>query len=201
MMILRSAGPSPFGRKVKIAVEVLGLGDLIEVRAADTNSPDEELLRENPLGKIPTLILEDASTLFDSRVILEYLDEQAGGGKIMPKGEARFPALRLQALADGMMDAALLQIYEKRFRPEDKHHQPWLDRQAGKVSRALAELEKDPPMMGKPPNVGHIALACALGYLDFRFDGKWREGHPKLVGWLDAFANTVPAFEATRPAA
>lgn len=201
MMILRSAGPSPFGRKVKIAVEVLGLGDQVEVRAADTNTPDEELLRENPLGKIPILILDDESTLFDSRVILEYLDEKAGGGKIVPKSDNRFPALRLQALADGLMDAALLQVYEKRFRPEDMHHQPWLDRQAGKVSRALAELEKEPPMMGKPPHVGHIALACALGYLDLRFEGKWREGHPKLVGWLDAFANAVPAFEATTPVA
>ncbi|MCT8974875.1 glutathione S-transferase family protein [Microbaculum marinisediminis] len=200
MLILRSAAPSPFGRKVKIAMGILELDDRIEIKPADSNAGDEELFHQNPLGKIPTLILEDGSSLFDSRVILEYLDDLAGGGKIMPKGEGRFAALRLQALADGMMDASILQIYEKRFRPEEIQYRPWLDRQAAKVTRALAELENEPPIMGKPPHVGHIALACALGYLDLRFDGHWRDGHPKLVGWLDAFANTVPAFEATTPA-
>lgn len=199
MLILRSAGPSPFGRKVRIALAILGLEDQVDARATDTISPDDEFLHQNPLGKIPVLVLEDGSTLFDSGVILEYLDEKAGGGKIVPKGEALFPALRLQALADGMMDAAILQIYESRFRPEEMYHQPWIDRQAGKITRALAALETEPPIMGKPPHVGHIALACALGYFDFRFEGKWREGHPKLVGWLEAFANTVPAFEATKP--
>ncbi len=201
MMILRSAVPSPFGRKVKIAMAILELGDRIEFKPADTNAGEEELFHQNPLGKIPVLVLEDGSTLFDSRVILEYLDELAGGGRIVPKGDPRFPALRLQALADGIMDAAILQIYEKRFRPEEIQYQPWVDRQAGKVARALASLETEPPIMGKPPHVGHIALACALGYLDFRFEGHWRDGHPKLVGWLDAFAGTVPAFEATRPVA
>jgi len=199
MLILRSSPPSPFGRKIKLALNILDLVDQVDVKVANTNSPDDELLRENALGKIPILILEDGSTLFDSRVILEYLDERAGGGKIVPKGDARFPALRLQALADGLLDAALLQIYEKRFRPEEMHYQPWLDRQADKVQRALAELEAEPPMMGKPPHVGHIALACALGYLDFRFDGTWRDSHPQLVGWLSAFSNLVPAYEATAP--
>ena len=201
MMILRSAVPSPFGRKVKLAISILNLDDKIEFKATDTNTGDEELFHQNPLGKIPILVLEDGSTLFDSRVILEYLDELAGGGKILPKGEPRFPALRLQALADGIMDASILQIYEKRFRPEEMYHQPWIDRQAGKVTRALASLENEPPIMGKPPHVGHIALACALGYLDFRFEGHWRDGHPKLVGWLDAFAATVPAFAETVPSA
>jgi glutathione S-transferase len=199
MLILRSAAPSPFGRKVKLAMAILELEDQIETRAADTNTGDEELFHQNPLGKIPVLVLPDGTTLFDSRVILEYLDDIAGGGKIVPKGEERFPALRLQALADGIMDASILRIYEKRFRPEEMQYEPWLDRQAGKVTRALASLETEPPMMGKPPNVGHIALACALGYLDFRFEGEWREGHPKLVGWLEAFDHTVPAFEATKP--
>jgi len=199
MLILRSAVPSPFGRKVKLALDVLDLNDQVEVHAANSNAPDDELLHQNPLGKIPILVLEDGTSLFDSRVILEYLDERAGGGKIIPKGDGRFPALRLAALADGMLDASLLQIYEKRFRPEEMWYQPWPDRQAGKVARALAELEVEPPMMGKPPHVGHITLACALGYLDFRFDGQWREGHPKLVGWLEAFAGLVPAFEATTP--
>ncbi|MEJ8572143.1 glutathione S-transferase family protein [Microbaculum marinum] len=199
MMILRSAGPSPFGRKVKIALGILELDDRVQMKPADSNTPDEELLSQNPLGKIPTLVLEDGTTLFDSRVIIEYLDDLAGGGKIIPTGPARFAALRLQALADGMMDASLLQVYERRFRTEEMVYQPWLDRQAAKVTRTLASLEPEPPMMGKPPHVGHIALACALGYLDLRFEGRWRDGHPKLVGWLDAFAATVPAFAETNP--
>lgn len=199
MMILRSAGPSPFGRKVKLAIEILDLHDKIEIQATDSNTPPDDFLRQNPLGKIPTLILEDGSALFDSRVILDYLDDMAGGGKIIPAGDARYEALRLQALADGLMDAALLQVYEGRFRPQEIQHQPWIDRQAGKVARVLASLEPDPPMMGKPPHVGHIALACALGYLDFRFGGRWRDGHPKLVGWLDAFAALVPAYGETIP--
>lgn len=199
MLILRTAGPSPFGRKVRIAIAILELDDQIEIRFADTITPDDTLLLQNPLGKIPILVFADGSTLFDSRVILDYLDDQAGGDKIVPRGDARFEALKLQALADGVTDAAILQVYEGRFRPEDKHHQPWLDRQAGKVTRALASLEPEPPMMGKPPHIGHIALACALGYLDFRFGGRWRDGHPNLVGWLDAFAATVPAFADTAP--
>jgi len=199
MMILRSAGPSPFGRKVKLATAILGLEDQIHVEAADSNVPADDLLQQNPLGKIPVLVLDDGTSLFDSRVILDYLDHVAGGGKILPTGDGRYPALRLQALADGIMDAALLQVYEGRFRPEELHHQPWLDRQAGKVARALASLEPEPPMMGKPPHVGHISLACALGYLDFRFEGRWRDGHPKLVGWLDAFASLVPAYAETVP--
>jgi glutathione S-transferase len=201
-MILRSAPPSPFGRKVKIAAHVLGLSDRIEIVAADTNNEADELRRQNPLGKIPTLVLDDGRTLFDSRVILEYLDHLAGGGRIIPReAEARFPALRLQALCDGGMDASILQIYEARYRPEGIRHQPWLDLQAGKVARALAALEDEPPALDSVPHVGQIALACLLGYRDLRFAGAWRASHPRLVKWLDRFAAQVPAFEATRMAA
>lgn len=199
MMILRSAPPSPFGRKVKIARSLLGLDSRIEVKAADTMSAEDSLRGENPLGKIPTLILEDGTTLYDSRVILEYLDHAAGGGKIIPKDpKARFAALALQALADGIMDAGILQVYEGRWRDPAKHEPKWVAHQAGKVERALAALEAAPPLRAGGETVGTIALACALGYLDLRFEGRWRAGHPKLVAWLDGFARDVPAFEATR---
>jgi len=197
MLVLRSSPASPFGRKVKMAALELGLMDRIEIVAADTNDPTDPLRRQNPLGKIPTLVLEDGMTLFDSRVIVEYLDHLAGG-KIFPAGEARFGQLRLMALADGIADAALLQVYEGRYRPEEGRNANWLAHQAGKVTRGLEALEAAPPAFPDRPRIGEIALACALGYLDLRFEGKWRADFPKLVAWLDDFAARVPAFETTR---
>lgn len=197
MLILRSSPTSPFGRKIKIAIAELGLDDRIEVVPADTNDPTESLRRQNPLGKVPTLVFEDGSTLFDSRVIAEYLDQLAGGGRLFPAGQARFAQLRLQALADGICDAGLLQVYEQRLRSPEMRSAAWVENQAGKVTRALATLEATPPVYERP-RIGEIALACALGYLDLRFEGAWRAGHPALVAWLDAFAARVPAFEATR---
>jgi glutathione S-transferase len=200
MMILRSAAPSPFGRKVRIALVVLGFDD-VKVESADTMDPTDSVRQQNALGKIPVLITEDGTAYYDSRVILEYLDHRAGGGKIIPSDAVqRFAALRLQALCDGILDASILAIYEGRWRAAEKHETKWLDHQAGKVKRSLAVLEGAPPVLDPPPrlpNVGHIALACALGYRDFRFAGDWRSDHPRLVGWLDRFAARVPAFAAT----
>lgn len=201
MMILRHSQASPFVRKVKIAAEILGLSDRIELRDADTAAPEPGFLGQNALGKIPTLVLEDGTTLFDSPVILEYLDHLAGGGRILPtEPKARFGALRLQALGDGILDAALLIVYEGRFRKPEMKVQSWIDRQLGKIDRALAVLEAAPPAIGAAPDVGQITLACALGYLDLRLEGRWRNEHPKLVAWLDQFAAGVPAFPKTKPA-
>jgi glutathione S-transferase len=199
MMILRSAAPSPFGRKVQIALSVLGFNDA-KIEATDTMDPQSPLRAQNPLGKIPVLIADDGVAYYDSRVILEYLDHRAGGGKIIPRSiDERLAALRLQALCDGILDASILVIYEGRFRPAEKHEAKWLDYQAAKVERSLAELEAAPPpvMNGSMPHVGQIALACALGYRDLRFAGTWRGSHHRLVAWLDEFSAGVPAFAAT----
>jgi glutathione S-transferase len=200
-MILRSASASPFVRKVRIAAAVLGLDHGLEIVPADTADPNDPLRQQNPLGKIPTLVLDDGSVLYDSRVIVEYLDHLAGGGRVIPAQpmEAHFDALRLQALADGIMDASVLLVYEARWRDAAKHEQKWIDLQAGKVERGLAVLEASPPGIDRVPHIGQIALACALGYRDLRFAGTWRTTHPRLVEFLDAFAAAVPAFEATRP--
>jgi glutathione S-transferase len=199
MMILRSAPPSPFGRKVKIAAALLGLSGEINIVTADTVDPKDPLRGDNPLGKIPTLVIEDGAVIYDSRVILEYLDLRAGGSRIIPKGNMeRIAAQTLHSLADGIMDAGILQVYEGRWRDPAKHEQKWVDHQAGKVGRALDYLEAQPPAITGAIHVGHIALACALGYLDLRFNGAWRANYPKLVKWLDGFAARVPAFEATR---
>jgi len=200
MLVLRSSPASPFGRKVKIAADLLGLGDRIQVAPTDTLDPNDDIRRQNPLGKIPALVLESGEVLYDSRVIVDYLDHLAGGGRLVPNGEARFPALRLQALADGIMDAAILQMYEIRFRPEEKRVAGWTDHQAGKVERALAFAEASHATPSPALTVGDVALACALGYLDLRFGGRWREGHPGLVAWLDDFEGRVPAFGRTRMA-
>jgi glutathione S-transferase len=201
-MILRSTPASPFARKVRIAASLLGLTDKIEVRETDLNDPADSIRKENALGKLPALILDDGTVYYDSRVILEYLDQLAGGGRIIPREpKARFAALTLQALCDGIADASLLIVYESRYRPPDKAVQAWIDRQAGKVERGLAALEASPPALTAPPDVGQIALACALGYRDLRFGGTWRKDHPRLLAWLDKFASQVPAFAATKVAA
>ncbi|HZN31633.1 MAG TPA: glutathione S-transferase [Xanthobacteraceae bacterium] len=200
MLTLRFSPSSPFVRKIRIAASVLGLEKDIKAEPAETTSPSDTVRQQNPLGKIPTLVLEDGSTLFDSRVILEYLDHRAGGGRIIPKdATARFAALRLQALADGILDASILQVYEGRFRPPERHEPKWVEHQAGKVARGLAALEAAPPGLGSPPDVGQITVACTLGYRDFRFREGWRKDHPRLVAWLDGFAAKVPAYAATKP--
>jgi glutathione S-transferase len=199
MMILRSSPPSPFGRKVKIAAAILDLSKEITIEKADPTDASDTIRKQNPLGKIPALVIEDGTVLYDSPVILEYLDHRAGGNKIIPAdAAARFKALTLEALCDGVLDACLLQVYEGRWRAAEKHEQKWLEFQAGKVTRAFAVLEASPPAIGAMPDVGAITLACALGYGDLRFNGTWRKSYPKLVAWLDAFAAKVPAFEATR---
>jgi glutathione S-transferase len=200
-MILRSTSASPFGRKVRIAIKLLGLDGKIDIKETDLNDAGDSIRRQNPLGKIPTLVLDDGTTLFDSRVILEYLDHFAGGGKIIPREpKARFDALRMQALCDGVLDASLLIVYEGRYRPEDKRVPAWIERQANKVTRGLDALEAAPPNITSTPDVGQITLACALGYRDFRFpNDDWRSRYPRLRAWLDHFAGQVPAFAATKP--
>jgi glutathione S-transferase len=201
-MILRSSPASPFVRKVRIAAGVLGLADKIEVRETDLNDPADAIRVQNPLGKIPALILDDGTVYYDSRVILEVLDHLAGGGRIIPREPtARFAALRLQALCDGILDASVLLVYEERYRPADKKVQAWIDRQAGKVARSLAALEAAPPALDPTPNVGQITLACVLGYRDLRFGGTWRNDYPRLLAWHDKFAAQVPTFAQTKVAA
>ncbi len=197
MLVLRAAAASPFVRKVRIAAALLGLDDRIEISAADTNDPDDSLRSQNPLGKIPALILEEGEAIFDSAVIVEYLDWLAGGGKVIPaEPKTRFRSLTQEALADGIADAAVLMRYEILWREPEQRSERWMAYQSDKIARALRVFEAAPPE--ELSDVGTIALASALGYLDLRFEGAWRADHPRLVAWLDVFSDATPSFEATR---
>ncbi|MFG1379568.1 glutathione S-transferase N-terminal domain-containing protein [Xanthobacter autotrophicus] len=199
-MLLRFSATSPFVRKVRIAAAILG--QTLEIEPADTLDPNDTLRRQNPLGKVPALLTDEGEVLFDSSVILAYLDFLAGSGRILPLDpKARIAALRKEALADGMMDAGILLLYEARFRPAEKHEPRWLDHQEGKRTRALAAFEADAAPFDGTIAVGDIALACALGWFDFRFEGKWRADHPRLVAWYEAFAAACPGFAESKPVA
>jgi glutathione S-transferase len=201
MMRLLSAPASPFVRKVRITARVKGLHDQISIEHADTRGPhNAALAAANPLSKIPALVLEDGTSLYDSRVICEYLDTLTPEPALFPPPSlARCRMLTLAALADGIMEAAVLIVYEQRFRPADKWVPEWLARQQGKVDGGLAALEAAPPAWTAHPDYSHIAVACALGYLDLRFDRAWRSKHPALVAWLERFSAAVPAFDETHP--
>lgn len=200
MMKLLSSPASPFVRKVTIAAGMKGVLSRIDLRPADTNKGDADLNRLNPLGKIPCLITDDGVALYDSPVICEYLDTLAPTPVLFPKsGAERFAVMTRGALGDGILDAALLLVYEKRFRPEGMQVAGWIERQQSKIDRSLGQLESAPPAWDNSPDYGHVTLACALGYLDFRHEGKWRAGHPKLVAWLERFAAAVPEFAKTNP--
>ncbi len=196
-MRLRFSPASPFVRKVRIAAARLGLADHLELVGAETSDPSDSLRAQNPLGKIPALILEDGEVLYDSRVIVEFLDWLAGGEKLFPPtGPARFAMLTRLALADGISDAAVLLVYEQRWREPGMRSDRWREHQSGKIARGLARFEAAPPQ--GPIDAAAISLACTLGYLDLRLSGEWRAAQSKLVAWLDAFAAAEPSFAATR---
>jgi glutathione S-transferase len=198
-MILRSANASPFARKVRMSADILGLADKIEIKNVNNADPKDPIVQQNPLGKLPVLVLDDGRAIYDSAVIVEYLDSLAGGGKVIPSGAARFDGLTLAALADGVMEAAILIIYESRYRPDQTPYKPWLDFQRDKIERALQAVAAKPPVIGV--HVGTVTLASALGYLDFRKQVDWRAKYPKLIPWLDEFRAKVPAFDRTKPEA
>jgi glutathione S-transferase len=190
-MRLHSNPASPFGRKVKVAAYETGLMDRIEIHNVQTSAvgPDPTLIADNPLGKIPCLVLDDGTALFDSRVICEYLDSLHAGARLFPThGPERWTALRLQALGDGIMDAAVLVRYETFLRPEERRWNAWVDGQLDKVRRGLDRLELEADGFGERVDIATVTTACALGYLDFRFAGlAWRETRPRLAAWFALF--------------
>lgn len=197
-MKLRYSATSPFARKVEVTAQELGLGGKVERIATNAWDPKTDLGRINPLGKVPALVTDDGMVLYDSPVICEYLDSLVGGRLFPPSGADRWTALRRQALGDGLMDAAVSARLESQ-RPAGEKSEKWIERQKAAVQRALDELEAEAPELGEPVTIGHISIACALGYLDFRFaSDNWRQGRKQLAEWYARFAER-PSMVATVP--
>jgi len=165
----------------------------------DTNLAPAELVDNNPLGKIPTLVTDTGQAIYDSRTIMQFLD-RAGGKRLYPRNSVkRTEAEVLEALCDGICDCLLAIMYERRFRPAEKVHQEWIDKQWTKATRGLDYLEANMPRSTKVLNGGHFALAAMIGYLALRFSGQWERGRPKLKRWNTKFASGFPELEAMRP--
>jgi len=201
MMTLLGALASPFVRKVRVLLMETGQDDIAMQEVATTPvATAPEVAAANPVGKIPALIRDDGPTLYDSRVICRFLDARARAG-FYP--EARlWDTLTLEATAEGIMEAAVLMVYEARVRPEEMRYQPWLDAQWAKVTRALDALDaRWMSHLHGPLDMGQIAVGCALGYLDFRHPDKdWRAGRDALTAWSARFAER-DAMRATMPPA
>lgn len=199
-MRLYFSGASPYVRKVIVAAIETGLDKKIERMPTKVVpvEPNLELARDNPLMKVPTLVTDGGEALFDSRVICEYLDSLHDGRKLIPAaGGDRWRVLRLQALGDGILDAGIITRYELAIRPQEKQWSDWIAGQGKKITQGLDLAESE--SLGGPIDLGQIAIACAIGWLEFRKPiGDIRPGRPKLFKWYDEFAKR-PSMQATVP--
>ncbi len=199
-MKLIFSGTSPFVRKVSVLLLETGLESRVEKEtvAITPMNPGEVVPSANPLGKVPCLLTDEGDSIFDSRVITRYLDTLHSGEKLYPEGAALWPVLTLEAMADGMLDAAVLMIYERLLRTGAQKSPEWVEAQWLKVSRALVHLETRVSKL-EPLSMASIAVGAALGYIDFRHDDrKWREIAPKLATWEAEFAKRA-SMQATMP--
>lgn len=202
MLSLRFSPTSPYVRKVRAAAIEVGLQDRLELVPTDPWSADTDLPADNPLGKVPALTAEDGTVLYDSPVICEYLDSLHDGPKLYPAaGPERWRVLRLLALGDGMTDAAVARRLED-MRPAERQVEAWRERQRAAMSRALDSLEREAGTLSAPNaslTIADLSVACALGYLDFRFTADaWRQGRPQLAAWFEP-VSARPAIRDTAP--
>ena len=201
-MKLHGSTTSPFARKVMIVAAECGVSDRIQPvpRRVSAHAPDRDYAALNPLMKIPALERDDGSILYDSIVICEVLDAMGRSHVFPPAGEARWDALRRHALADGILEAAVLIRNETSMRPEALRWQAWIDGQQAKIDQGLDAAERDVPRVAAF-DIGQIGIVCALGYLDFRFPSQpWRPGRPALAAWLEA-VSARPSVRETAPSA
>jgi glutathione S-transferase len=194
---------SPFVRKVMVTAHELGLEGRIETTFLRPSplKADAALSHENPLSKIPVLVTPEHGPLFDSAVICEYLDQLAGGGKIIPAGPARFPVLRTHALCDGIVEAGVLVFYEKQNRPAEMQFEPWVSGQREKANQGLDALAKvAADWADDAVDLGRIAAGCVIGWLEFRnVLGDLRTPtRAPLFAWYDRFAKRS-SMVATAP--
>ena len=199
-MKLYHSPTSPFVRKVMVLIAEAGISGVDVVSAAGNPlDPGSMPVDENPLGKIPVLVTDDGRAIHDSRVICRYLDHHAGAG-LYPEPPRLWDTLTLEATADGILEAAVLMVYEIRLRSEAQRHDAWVEGQWAKIARALDALERRwMDHLDGPLDMGQIAVACALGYLDFRHSARaWRAAHPDLAAWEAEFS-ARPSMTATQP--
>ncbi|HVJ52632.1 MAG TPA: glutathione S-transferase N-terminal domain-containing protein [Aliidongia sp.] len=203
-MRLFYSSTSPYVRKFMVLAHETGLAGRIELKPVSVSpvTRNPEVAAGNPLVKVPTLLLDDGTSLYDSPVISEYLDTLHAGRPWFPvPGPARWAALRRQAMADGALDAAILIRYELTLRPEDKRWPAWIDGQMVKIRQSLDALEAEAATFGPDFTIGEIAVGCTLAYLDYRFGAEeWRKNRPALAAFDAAFA-ARPSMVATRPPA
>ena len=199
MMKLYFSKTSPYARKVRVAIEELGLAGEVEEIVADPFAPPPELLEANPLSKVPTLVTERNEALPDSRLILDYLSHRRSGLAALSRGAKRWEVLRRTQIADGIIDAAVGIVLEKR-RPESIHYIPFLDRQTATIRRSLDQLNRDAGHLAlQTPGVCEITCGAALGYLDFRLPYlEWRRERDALANWYTVFAQR-PSMQKTAP--
>ncbi|MCE8421332.1 Glutathione S-transferase [[Luteovulum] sphaeroides subsp. megalophilum] len=202
-MRLYASATSPFVRKVDVVLHETGLFGKVEriLSGGTPVDPGNLPLALNPLGKIPVLARDDGPALYDSRVICRYLDSVANAG-LYPAAPRLWDALTLEATADGILEAAVLMVYESRIRPEEKRHEPWVEGQWSKIARALEAVEaRWMSQLQGPLDIGQIAMGCALDYLDFRHGPRdWRAARPLLAEWAGSFSQR-PSMLATVPVA
>jgi len=198
-MKLRYSPTSPFVRKVTVTLHETGQFDAVELETTNVWDPATDIGEDNPVGKVPALITDDGTVYVESVMICEYLDSLHNGPKLYPPaGPARWRVLRLQALADGIIGAAVDRIAETR-RPAEKQWDGWHERRRTAIARTLNLLETEADGLDDEANGGTIALGCALGYLDLRFPKEdWRGNRPKLDAWFERFS-ARPSMRATFP--
>jgi glutathione S-transferase len=197
---LRYSSTSPFVRKVSVTALEKGLAERIERVPTNPWDPATDLSTDNPLAKVPALLLDDGTALYDSVVICEYLDSLAESPRLFPvPGPYRWDALRRHALANGMLEAAVLAFQERRMRPQEIRWSDFIDLQIGTLSRALDVAEMEAPALRGRLDIGTLTLACALDYADFRLpDVNWRNGRPALLAWHQSFSER-PSLRETMP--
>ena len=181
-----------------MTASICGLSDQLTVSTLDTNDPDSAATNPNPLNKIPVLETESGQLIADSRVICEYLIERSERTDMLPSSQ-RIDILTGAAIADGCIEAALLMVYERRFRDESQINTAWLNRLNQKVLGALDWATAHRQSIDQTPTLDQITWAAALGYLDFRFSGEWRTRYIDLALWLTQFQQMVPSYLATDP--
>ncbi len=201
-MKLHHSPTSPYVRKVIVVAIEKGLDAQIEKMptAASPIKREASLTSNNPLGKVPCLITDDGQALFDSAVIVAYLDTLEGPALTPADSKGRFASMTLESLADGFLDAGILLRYEGALRPADKQWKDWTDGQMAKITGAMDALETTyAAQLTGPLTIGQIAVACALGWFDFRYGSvDWRKSRPKLAAFAKAFAER-PSMKATMP--